>query len=135
VSPLYATEALEGDRRYSSHSFLTSTLDGGKRSVSRPGRALSPGKGPPVPIIQKARLASEPVWTQRLEEKSFACAGDRTSIARSPSPVARHYTELPGSSVTTHPLIFLVSIFPSHFLDTVLCVCVHIYVNGCDCVS
>jgi hypothetical protein len=30
----------------------------------------------------------EPVWTQRLEEKSFASVGDRTSIVQ---PVVRHY--------------------------------------------
>jgi hypothetical protein len=35
--------------RYSS-SFLTSALDGGEWSASRPGRALPPGKRPPVPI-------------------------------------------------------------------------------------
>jgi hypothetical protein len=38
-------------------------------STSRPGRALAPGKGPPVPIVQEAGWASEQVWTQRLEEK------------------------------------------------------------------
>jgi hypothetical protein len=32
--------------------------------------ALPPGKGPPVPIVQEAGWAPEPVWTQRLEEKS-----------------------------------------------------------------
>jgi hypothetical protein len=39
-----------GVRRYSSYSFLTSALDGGEWSASRPGRALLPGKGPQVPI-------------------------------------------------------------------------------------
>jgi hypothetical protein len=39
-----------GKRRYSSYSFLTSTLDGGEWLASRPGRALPPGKGSPVPI-------------------------------------------------------------------------------------
>jgi hypothetical protein len=43
--------------------------------------ALNPGKGPPVPIVQAAGWASEPVWTQRLEEKSFASSGDRSLIA------------------------------------------------------
>jgi hypothetical protein len=75
-----------GDRRYSSYSFMTSALDGGEWSASRPDRALPPGKGPPVPIVQEAGWAPEPVWTHRLEEKSFAPAGDRTSIARSSSP-------------------------------------------------
>jgi hypothetical protein len=70
---------------YSSYSFLTSALGGGEWSASRHGRALPPGKGPPVPIVQKAGWAPEPVWTQRLEEKSAASAGDRTPIARSSS--------------------------------------------------
>jgi hypothetical protein len=56
--------------RYSSYSFSTSALDGGEWSASCPGRALAPGKGPPVPIGQEAGRAPEPVWTQRLEEKS-----------------------------------------------------------------
>jgi hypothetical protein len=33
------------------------------------------GRGLPVPIVQEAGWAPEPVWTQRLEEKSFASAG------------------------------------------------------------
>jgi hypothetical protein len=36
-----------GERRYSSYSFLTSALDWGEWSASRPGRALPPGKEPP----------------------------------------------------------------------------------------
>jgi hypothetical protein len=71
---------------YSSCSFLTSALDGGEWSASRPGRALLQGKGPPIPIGQVAGWATEPVWTQRLEEKSFASASDRTPIARSSGP-------------------------------------------------
>jgi hypothetical protein len=53
----------------------------GERSGSRPSRAL-----PPVQILQEAGWAPEPVWTQRLKEKSLASAGDRTSIARSSIP-------------------------------------------------
>jgi hypothetical protein len=75
-----------GERRCSPYSFMTSALDGGEWSASRPGRALPPGKGPPVPIVQEAGWAPEPVWTQRIEEKSFAPARDRTPIARSSSP-------------------------------------------------
>jgi hypothetical protein len=74
------------ERRYSSYSFTTSALDEGEWSASRPGRAFPPGKGPPLPIVQEAGWASELVWTQRLEEKSFAPDGDRTPIARSSSP-------------------------------------------------
>jgi hypothetical protein len=59
---------LEGEG-YSSYSFLTSELDGGEWSASRPGRALPPGKGSPLPIGQEAGWSPEPVWTQRLEEK------------------------------------------------------------------
>jgi hypothetical protein len=67
-----------GKRMYSSYSFysfMTSALDGGEWSASRPGRALPPGKGPPVPIVQKAEWAPEPVWTQRIEKKSLSSAG------------------------------------------------------------
>jgi hypothetical protein len=78
---------------YSSYSFMTPALDGGKWSASRPGRALPPGKGPPVPIVQEAEWAPKPVWTQRLEEKSFRlCRGsnlDRPVV----QSVVRHYTE------------------------------------------
>jgi len=42
---------------------------------------LPPGKGPPVPIVQEAGWASEPVWTQRLEEKSF-CLCRRSNLDR-----------------------------------------------------
>jgi hypothetical protein len=54
---------------YSSYSFTTWALDGVEWSASRPGLTLPPGKGPPVPIVQEAGWAPEPVWTQRLEVK------------------------------------------------------------------
>jgi hypothetical protein len=73
--PLYAMEALGGERRCSSYSFSTSALDGGDWSASRPGRVLPPGKAFPVPIGQEAGWASEPVWTLRLEEKCIALPG------------------------------------------------------------
>jgi hypothetical protein len=97
-----------GESRYNSYSFTTSALHVGEWSVSHPGTAsftllslhlafidilktlvpdcaLPPGKGPLVPIVQEAGWAPEPVWTQRLEEKSFAPAGDRTLITQSSS--------------------------------------------------
>jgi hypothetical protein len=77
-------EALEG------RGGIAPTHDPGTRwgewSASRLSRALPPGKGPPVPIVQEAGWAPEPVWTQRLEEKSFVSTGDRTPIDRSSSP-------------------------------------------------
>jgi hypothetical protein len=56
-----------------------------------PAALLPTGKGPPVPIEQEAGWAPEPVWTQRIEEKSFAPPGsnpDRPVV----QPVVRHYT-------------------------------------------
>jgi hypothetical protein len=38
----------------------------GEWSESRSGRALASGTGPPVPIVQKAGWAPEPVWTLRI---------------------------------------------------------------------
>jgi hypothetical protein len=78
VVPLRSIEAHLGDKRCSSYSFLTSALEGGEWSASRPGRTLPPGKEPPVPTVQQAGWAPEPVWTQMLEEKSSASVGDRT---------------------------------------------------------
>jgi hypothetical protein len=82
-----------GEWRYSSYSFSTSELDGGEWSASRPGRAFAPGKGPPVLNVHEAGWASEPVWTQRLQEKSFRlCRGsnlDRPVV----QSVARHDTD------------------------------------------
>jgi hypothetical protein len=82
--PLHAMVAHGGDRsRPPTHS---SALDGSEWSASRPGRALHPGKRYPIPIVQESGWASEPVWTQRLEEKSYAAARDRNPIARASSP-------------------------------------------------
>jgi hypothetical protein len=44
-------------------------------------------KGVPVLIVQEAGWAPEPVWTQRIEKKYFASAGDRTAVVQS---VVRH---------------------------------------------
>jgi hypothetical protein len=54
-----------------------------------PAALLPPGKGPPLPIVQEAGWAPEPVWTQRLEGKSFASAGIEP---RSPGPPVRIQT-------------------------------------------
>jgi hypothetical protein len=59
--PLHATKTLGGEKIYSSYSFSTSALDGGEWSSSRPCRALAPGKGTPIPTVQKAGWIAEPV--------------------------------------------------------------------------
>jgi hypothetical protein len=41
----------------------------GEWSASRPGRALPPGKGPPVHIVQEVGWAPELVWTQEARGK------------------------------------------------------------------
>jgi hypothetical protein len=83
-------EALGGERRYSSYSFLTSALDGDEWSASCSGRALPLGKRPPVPTGKEAGWAPELVSTQRIEEKSSASVGDRTPVVQS---VVRHYID------------------------------------------
>jgi hypothetical protein len=77
VKPSHNTDIeAQEERRYSEYSFTTSALDVGEWSASRPGRVVAPEKGPPVPIVQEAGWAPEPVWTQRLEEKFFClCRG------------------------------------------------------------
>jgi hypothetical protein len=56
-----------------------------------PWPRFAPGERTPVPIVHEAGWASELVWTQRLEGKSFASAGDRTPVVQS---VVRDYTDL-----------------------------------------
>jgi hypothetical protein len=86
------------ERIYTSCSFKTLALEGGKRSASRPGRALLPGKGPPVPVVQEAEWALEPVWTQRLEEKSFClCRGSNPDCPVVQSIIRRYTDSYPGS--------------------------------------
>jgi hypothetical protein len=70
-----------GKRRYSSYSFSTSALDGSEWSVSCPGRAFTTSTH-----WTRGWVAPEPVWTQRLQGKSFAPAGNRTPITWSSSP-------------------------------------------------
>jgi hypothetical protein len=89
-----------GKMRYSSYSFMTSALDGGEWSRSRPGRALPPGKGPPVPIVQEAGWAPEPVWTQRLEENPLPLPGIEP---RSPGRPALSQTLYCLSYPCSHP--------------------------------
>jgi hypothetical protein len=45
-----------------------------------PAELYPRGKDPPVPIGERAGWAPGPVWTHRIEEKSFVPAGDRIPI-------------------------------------------------------
>jgi hypothetical protein len=90
-TPQYIPE--DNSELHRSYSFSTSALDGVKWSASPPGLALPPGKGPPVPIVHETGWAPEPVWTQRLEEKSFLICR-RSNLDRPVvQPLARHYTD------------------------------------------
>jgi hypothetical protein len=90
--PLHATKALGGERRYISYSFSTSALDGGEWSASRPGRALAPAKGPPVPR-REAGWAQEPVLDTEVRGKIIClCRGSNLDLPVV-QPVARHYTD------------------------------------------
>jgi hypothetical protein len=56
-----------------------------------PAALLPLGKEPPVPIVQEAGWAPEPVWTEGRGEISCLCRGsnlDRPVV----QPVVRHYT-------------------------------------------
>jgi hypothetical protein len=64
-----------GERMCRSYSFTTLALNGGEWSASRPGHTLLPGKGNPVPIVQEAGQAYEPVWTQVRGKISCLCWG------------------------------------------------------------
>jgi hypothetical protein len=63
------------------------------RGQCHPSRALPPGKNPPVPTGEEVGWASEPFWTQRLQEKSCTSSGDRTLVTQSVDIVL--FTELP----------------------------------------
>jgi hypothetical protein len=67
---------------------------GGEWSASRPSRALLPGKGPPLPIVQEAGWAPEPVWTWRLEENPFRLCRGSNLVRPVVQPVARLYTDM-----------------------------------------
>jgi len=61
VRPRTGHEGSEEEKRYSSIFSLTSVLDWGGWSTSRPG-FFTPGKDP-VPVEQEAGWAPGPVWT------------------------------------------------------------------------
>jgi hypothetical protein len=104
--PLHATKVLGGRTYYSSYSFITLALDGGG-SVSCLGCALSLWKEPPVHIVQEARWAPEPVWTQRLEEKSSRLCRRLNLDRPVVHPVARHYTDWATPALNRHTVFHI----------------------------
>jgi hypothetical protein len=81
----------------SSYPFSASALDGGEWSASRPGRALAPGKGPPVPIVQEAGWSPEPVWTQTRGKILSPLPRIEPRSSGRPARSQTLLTELPGS--------------------------------------
>jgi hypothetical protein len=96
----------EVERLCRSYSFTTSELDGGGEwSASCTGRALPPGKGLPVPIVQEAGWAQQPVWTQEVRGKILLPLPDIEPWSpgrpvRKSDPIL---TELPGSYLCLSP--------------------------------
>jgi hypothetical protein len=79
-----------GERIYSSYSFTTSALDGVSGQRHAPAALYPRGKDPRYPLY---RRLGGPLWTERLEEKSFRlCRGSNLyrPVAQS---VAGHYTD------------------------------------------
>jgi hypothetical protein len=72
-----------------------------------PRPRFTPGIRPPVPIEQEAGWTPEPVWTQRLEEKSSASVGDRTPVVQS---VVRHYTDCATPAPIGHNHILIIKL-------------------------
>jgi hypothetical protein len=83
-----------GGRRYSSHSFLTSTLAGGEQSASLPGRALAREKNSRYPLNRRLGGPQSQSGHRGYWKNSFPCRGLNPARPVDQS-VARHYTELP----------------------------------------
>jgi hypothetical protein len=85
---------------------MISSLDGGERSASRPGHALTPGKGPPVPTVQEAGWGPRAGLDTQARGKALSPlpAMEPQSPGR---PVRSHtiLTELPGSQIQFLPQI------------------------------
>jgi len=65
------------------HTFLTSALDIGEWSYSRPG-CFTPGKRPPPVLLgYETGWDTEPVWTGWRREKNPAPPGNRYPVVQS----------------------------------------------------
>jgi hypothetical protein len=86
--PLHAMEEHEGERRYSSYSYLTSATRWGWVVSVTPRPRFAPGERTPGTGTHwiGGWVGLRAGLDVGLEEKSSAPVGDRTSIARSSSP-------------------------------------------------
>jgi hypothetical protein len=91
--------------------FLTSALDGGEWSASRPGRYI-PGKKPLVSIEYEAGWAPVLVLTLWSREKSIAPAVNRTPVFQ---PEVRRYTDWAIPAPTIIPIEGLISLLYNLF--------------------
>jgi hypothetical protein len=89
---LYTPWRRLGGEEYSSYSFTTSALDGGEWSESRPGSALPPRKGPPVPIVQEAGWAPRAGLDTEVTGKILCPRRGSNPDRPVVQPVVRHYT-------------------------------------------
>jgi hypothetical protein len=78
---LHAMVAPGGERRYSSYSFLTTTLDGVSGQRHAPA-ALCPGEMTPDTHYTGGWVGLRAGLDTEIRRKSFAPAGDRTPIAQ-----------------------------------------------------
>jgi hypothetical protein len=82
-----------GEKRYSSCSFSNLALDGGEWSVSSPGHALAPGKGPHGTLCKGGWVGSRAGLDTEVRGKILSSPPAYNLNRPVVQPVARHYTD------------------------------------------
>jgi hypothetical protein len=80
---------------------MTTALEGGEESASRPGRSLPPGKDP-VPIVQEAGWAPGPGWTGA---ENLALTGIRSPTIQLVASRYTYYTTQPTNCTQTYFIV------------------------------
>jgi hypothetical protein len=88
--PLHAMEALGG--RGDSYSFMTSALDGGEWSASRPGRAFTPGERTPGTHWTRGWVSPRAGLDTETRGKILCPRRESNPDRPVVQPVVRHYT-------------------------------------------